>query len=140
MHQVTFFLARRFLIGVSIAFLRKYYFLQLQMFMVTTLMVICFNVSNLPFDHSFLNIVECLNEFCVILTCYILHGFSSFIIEFNVRYNLGWVYINIVAFVFILNLAYMIYMILHKTKVGIKLTNKIRKDVVKACCTKKERA
>lgn len=137
MHQVTLFLARRYLIGISIALLRNYYFLQLQTFMVTTLVVICFTMSTLPFKHSFLNVIELINEFCVILTCYVLHGFSEFIVDFNVRYNLGWFYINVVAFVFVLNLIYMIYMILTTTKKGLKITNKIKKDVLKACCAPK---
>lgn len=101
----TLFLLRRLMIGVSIAFFREYYFLQLEILLITSLFFMCFTIIMMPYSAKLNNFVEILNEFLVIITVYLMHGFSYFVPSFKTRYNLGWVYISIVITVFLMNLA-----------------------------------
>jgi hypothetical protein len=121
LHQVTVFLVRRLLIGLSIAFLRTYHFLQLEVFLVTSLFVCCFNLSLSPFDTSLGNALEVANELLVLLTVYILHGFTFYIPSAEARFNIGWLYIQIVAIVFILNLVYMMHLLVYRIKIWVKM-------------------
>jgi len=61
-----------------------------------------------PYKTLLNNVVELLNECFVILTVYIMHGFSFFIPDRSVRYDIGWVYIGVVGIVFLLNMAVII--------------------------------
>jgi hypothetical protein len=61
-----------------------------------------------PYKTLLNNVVEMMNECFVILTVYIIHGFSFFIPNRSVRYDIGWVYIVVVGIVFLLNLAVII--------------------------------
>lgn len=121
LHQVTVFLARRLLIGISIAFLRSYYFLQLEIFLLTSLIVTCYNIGVRPFDTSVGNYIEIANELLVLLTVYILHGFSYYIDMESDRYNIGWFYIQVVAIIFFLNLVYLCHMLATRIKLWIKM-------------------
>lgn len=49
-HSATLFLVRRLIIGVSIAFLRDYYFLQLEILLVICLIVLCFTIIMQPYN------------------------------------------------------------------------------------------
>jgi len=102
---VTLFLLRRLIVGVTIAFFRTYYFVQLEILMVTSLLCLCFILLFKPYKTWLNNMVEMLNECFVILTVYIMHGFSFFIPSRKVRYDIGWFYISVVGIVFLLNLA-----------------------------------
>jgi hypothetical protein len=66
-------------------------------------------------------VVEILNESFVILTVYIIHGFSFFITNRNVRYHIGWVYIGVVGVVFVLNFAFIVQ------RVVLTIISKIKK-------------
>ena len=61
-----------------------------------------------PYQTGLNNNVEILNEIMVMMTVYIMHGFSYFIDSFEVRYKMGWFYIGIVFTVFTLNLSVII--------------------------------
>jgi hypothetical protein len=76
--------------------------------MVTSMFCLCFILLCWPYKTKLNNVVEMLNECFVILTVYIMHGFSFFIPSRDVRYDIGWFYIGIVGVVFILNLSVMI--------------------------------
>lgn len=102
---MTLFLLRRLIVGVTIAFFRTYYFVQLEILMVTSLFCLCFILLFKPYKTWLNNMVEMLNECFVILTVYIMHGFSFFIPSRKVRYDIGWFYISVVGIVFLLNLA-----------------------------------
>jgi len=101
---VTLFLVRRLIVGVTIAFFRTYYFVQLEILMTSSLFCLCFIVLFKPYKTRLNNTVEILNESFVILTVYMIHGFSWFVPNRQVRYNIGWGYISVVGLVFILNL------------------------------------
>jgi hypothetical protein len=105
---VTLFLLRRLIVGVTIAFFRTYYFLQLEILMVSSMFCLCFMLLYWPYKTLLNNVVEMLNECFVILTVYIMHAFSLFIPDRNVRYEIGWFYIGFVGFVFVLNLSVII--------------------------------
>ena len=105
---VTLFLLRRLIVGVAIAFFRTYYFLQLEILMVSSMFCLCFMLLCWPYKTLLNNLVEMLNECFVILTVYIMHGFSFFIPNRGVRYDIGWVYIGVVGIVFLLNMAVII--------------------------------
>ena len=108
----TLFLVRRFIIGVSIAFLRDYYFMQLEILLISSLFCLCFTVLTMPYKSRLNNIVEVFNETMVITTVYIMHGFSYFIPSSAIRYKVGWVYIYIVVAVFLANFAVIIQKVL----------------------------
>ena len=76
---VTLFLLRRLIVGVTIAFFRTYYFIQLEILMVSSMFCLCFILLCWPYKTKLNNVVEMLNECFVILTVYIMHGFSFFI-------------------------------------------------------------
>ncbi len=99
---------RRLIVGVTIAFFRTYYFVQLEILMVSSLFCLCFIVLFKPYKTWLNNTVEMLNECFVILTVYMMHGFSWFIPSRRVRYDIGWGYICVVGVVFLLNLAVII--------------------------------
>ena len=105
---MTLFLLRRLIVGVTIAFFRTYYFVQLEILMVSSLVCLCFIVLFKPYKTWLNNTVEMLNECFVILTVYMMHGFSWFILNRQVRYDIGWGYICVVGIVFLLNLAVII--------------------------------
>lgn len=105
---MTLFLLRRLIVGVTIAFFRTYYFVQLEILMVSSLFCLCFIVLFKPYKTWLNNTVEMLNECFVILTVYMMHGFSWFIPSRQVRYDIGWGYICVVGVVFLLNLAVII--------------------------------
>jgi hypothetical protein len=104
----TLFLLRRLIVGVTIAFFKTYYFVQLEILMVSSLFCLCFILLCMPYKTWLNNVVEMLNECFVILTVYIMHGFSFFIPSRRVRYDIGWVYIGVVGVVFLLNTAVII--------------------------------
>lgn len=122
----TIFLARRFLIGVSIAFFRYYYFLQLEILLLTSIFCLCFIIVVRPYQTELNNNIEMLNEIMVMITVYIMHGFSYFIQSFEVRYKVGWFYIGIVFTVFTLNLSVIIQRVMIKVINAIKLSIKKR--------------
>lgn len=103
-HYVTLFLFRRAIIGVSIAFFRSYFFVQLEVFMISSMVCLCFLLLIRPYKSDLTNAVEMINESLVICTVYILHGFSVFIPSSSWRFKMGWIYVGIVAFVFLINL------------------------------------
>ena len=76
--------------------------------MVSSMFCLCFILLCWPYKTKLNNVVEMLNECFVILTVYIMHGFSFFIPSRDVRYDIGWFYIGVVGVVFILNLSVMI--------------------------------
>jgi len=96
-------LLRRLIVGLTIAFFRTYYFVQLEILMVSSLFCLCFIILFRPYKTQLNNVVEMLNECFVICTVYIMHGFSFFIPSRRVRYDIGWVYIGVVGVVFLLN-------------------------------------
>lgn len=104
----TLFLLRRFIVGVAIAFFRAYYFVQLEILMMSSMFCLCFILLCRPYKTALNNLVEMLNECFVISTVYIMHGFSFFIPSHSVRYQIGWVYIGVVGVVFLLNSAVII--------------------------------
>lgn len=106
---VTLFLLRRFAIGLAIAFLRPYLFTQLLVFQVTSMVVLTTVVSLRPYESRLKNVVEIANECLVILTVYMMYGFSHYIPSKEYRYKLGWVYIGIVAAVFVINIGAIIH-------------------------------
>jgi hypothetical protein len=75
-HYISFFLVRRAVLGLSIAFLRNYLFLQLELYMLTTLACLGFLVTVTPYEATLNNVLEIINELVVIMTIYILHTFS----------------------------------------------------------------
>ncbi len=105
---VTLFLLRRLIVGVAIAFFRTYYFLQLEILMVSSIICLCFMLLCWPYKTLLNNVVEIMNECFVIFTVYIMHGFSFFIPNRSVRYDIGWIYIGVVGVVFLLNMAVII--------------------------------
>lgn len=103
LQYVTLFLLRRFAIGVSIAFLHEWYFTQLLVLQMTSMVVLTVCVSLQPYESKLKNAVEFANESLVICTIYLMHGFSFFILDTRLRFKLGWAYIGIVAIVFLIN-------------------------------------
>jgi|694.fasta_scaffold89561_2 hypothetical protein len=69
---------------------------------------LCFIILVRPYQTELNNNVEIVNEIMVMITVYIMHGFSYFIDSFEVRYKMGWFYIGIVFTVFTLNLSVLI--------------------------------
>lgn len=61
-----------------------------------------------PYKTLLNNVVEMLNECFVILTVYIMHAFSLFIPDRDVRHDIGWFYISLVGIAFVLNLSVVI--------------------------------
>lgn len=106
--QITVFLLRRAFIGISIAFCSNYYFVQLQMLLVSSLFCLCFLIIARPYETMKTNIVEMINEFLDICTIYLLHCFSFFIPNVETRYKIGWVYLGVVGLVFVINVAVML--------------------------------
>jgi len=106
--QITVFLLRRAFIGISIAFCSSYYFVQLQMLLVSSLFCLCFLIIARPYETMKTNIVEMINEFLDICTIYLLHCFSFFIPNVETRYKIGWVYLGVVGLVFVINVAVML--------------------------------
>jgi hypothetical protein len=105
---VTLFLLRRLIVGITITFFRTYYFLQLEILMVSSMFCLCFLLLCWPYKTLLNNVVEMINECLVILTVYIMHGFSLLIPDRNVRHDIGWLYIGLVGVVFVLNLSLII--------------------------------
>ena len=76
--------------------------------MVSSMFCLCFMLLCWPYKTFLNNVVEMLNECFVILTTYIMHAFSLFIPDHNVRNDIGWFYIGLVGVVFVLNLSVII--------------------------------
>lgn len=107
-HYITLFLVRRGLIGVAIAFARNEYFIQLELFMITSWICLQFLMMMKPYKEALNNFVEVCNECLVICTVYLMHGFSFYVDSREWRFRAGWVYIGIVALVFLINCVAMI--------------------------------
>jgi len=75
--------------------------------MMSSMFCLCFMLLYMPYTTLLNNVVEMLNECFVILTVYIMHAFSFFIPERNVRFDIGWFYIGLVGFACVLNLSVM---------------------------------
>lgn len=127
----TVFLLRRLIIGVSIAFFRRYYFLQLEILLVTCLFCMSYTILTFPYKTKLYNILEILNESMVLSTVYIMHGFSYFIPSSKERFKIGWFYIIIVILVFMLNLAVILYQIFLAV---VKAMKKLKAKKNKAIC------
>ena len=106
---VTIFLVRRLIIGFSIALFRQYYFLQLEILIVTCLSCASFTILTMPYKIKLNNVIEVLNEIMVMFTVYIMHGFSYFIPSLGVRYTVGWIYICIVVAIVLMNISMTIH-------------------------------
>ncbi len=126
----TLFLLRRLIVGLTIAFFRTYYFVQLEILMMSSLFCLCFIFLFMPYKTWLNNVVEMLNECFVILTVYIMHGFSFFIPSRRVRYDIGWVYIGVVGVVFLLNTSVIIQKVVLLVLLKIKKF-KAKKELMK---------
>jgi hypothetical protein len=102
---VTVLLLRRAIIGVAVTFLRQYFFIQLEILLVTSLFCLCYITLVKPYQSQLSNFVEMANEGLIICTVYIMHCFSFFIPSVETRYGLGWVYLGVVAIVLVINVA-----------------------------------
>ena len=102
--QVTVFLLRRAIIGVTIAYCSRYYFTQLEIFLVSSMICLCYLMLARPYVSSLTNAVEMINEALIVCTVYFLHCFSFFVASAEARYTIGWVYMGIVGVIFLLNI------------------------------------
>ena len=101
---MTVFLARRAIIGLSIAFCRDLYFVQLEILLVTSLFCLCFVILVRPYATELGNKIEIVNESLVFCTIYLMHCFSFFIPSIETRYSIGWAYVAVVGIVFAVNM------------------------------------
>lgn len=104
--HTTVFLARRLVVGVSIALLVEYYNFQLIIILVSSFCVSVFNVLVRPFITQMLNNLETTNELVVLLSISLMHSFSDAIESDMKRYKMGWVYVWLIFSTLILNLAF----------------------------------
>jgi hypothetical protein len=102
-HYISLFLLRRAVLGLSIAFLRNYLFLQLELYMLTTLACLGFLVTVTPYETTLNNVLEIINELVVIMTIYILHTFSI-VTKPGQRFLIGWIYLGLIALIVAVNL------------------------------------
>jgi hypothetical protein len=101
---VSCFLVRRAVIALVIGYLRDYLFLQLELYMLTSLVCLGFLVVVKPYENTLNNVLEMINEALVITTIYILHSFSL-VPKGSQRFKIGWFYLALIAAVVLLNLA-----------------------------------
>ena len=94
---------------------------------MSSIFCLCFMLLHMPYTTLLNNVVELLNECIVILTVYIMHGFSFFMPDRNVRFDLGWFYIGLIGFACVFNLS----VIIHKVVLFIKLKVKQYKVKIK---------
>jgi uncharacterized membrane protein YbhN (UPF0104 family) len=69
---------------------------------------LCYLILVKPYLEDLTNYVEMINEGLVIGTIYFLHCFSYFVQSASDRYKVGWIYLSIVAVVFLLNISVML--------------------------------
>lgn len=105
---VTLFLIRRACIGASISFSRSHYFLQLELFMITSFACLCFLCLMKPYKSKLHNAIEICNEILVMLSVYMMHGFCLYIPSRDWKYRMGWIYVGILVAVLIINILLML--------------------------------
>jgi len=103
--QVTVFLVRRSIIGITIAYCGSYYFTQLEIFLVSSMICLCYLILARPYERQLTNAVEMINEAFIVCEVYFLHCFSFFVASAEARYKIGWIYMGIVAVIFLLNVS-----------------------------------
>ena len=94
---VLYFLFRRLsLISISILLMDQPLF-NIMVQMVISVLVISYLISFNVFQDSRFNKLEIFNEVCTILTLYAVLYFTDIIYDVEYRYNVGWIFILIVA-------------------------------------------
>jgi hypothetical protein len=58
----------------------------------------------MPLQQKVFNFVEIMNEAFILVTVYVMHLFSDFVPDENIRYQFGWYYIYLVFMIFGLNM------------------------------------
>lgn len=104
--HTTVFLARRLIVGVSIALLIEYYNFQLIIILVSSFCVSVYNALVRPFVTPMLNNLETTNELVVLLSISLMHSFSDAVESETKRYKVGWVYVWVIFSTLILNLIF----------------------------------
>lgn len=98
------FMVRRALVGSSIALLGDLYSYQLSILQCSCLGCIIYDWTAMPLQQKVLNFVEIMNEAFILVTVYVMHLFSDFVPDENIRYQFGWYYIYLVFMIFGLNM------------------------------------
>ena len=65
--------------------------LQTQLLVLKTALVLCYVGSVWPFDRAINNRLELANELCILLNTYFLIVYSDFVHSAEARYKMGWV-------------------------------------------------
>ena len=104
--HTSVFLARRLVVGISIALLAEHYNFQLVIILVSSFAVSVFNALVRPFVTQMLNNLETVNELVVLLSISLMHSFSDAVGSETKRYQLGWVYVWVIFSTLIINLLF----------------------------------
>jgi len=89
------FMTRRFLISLTLIFLREYRFLQLQLLLTSSLLNVAYILRCSPFEESKNNRDELFNELCIYLSCLSVTCFMPNDVSAEEKATPGWALIGI---------------------------------------------
>ena len=101
----SFFCLKRLFISLGTVFLNESVILNLYINIFVTLWFIKYLIDNQPMNFKYLNQLEIINEVIMLFFTYFIFLFTDFVNDIKVRYKLGFWFIYMVGFIFLVNLS-----------------------------------
>ena len=115
--MTTLFCVKRLVYALITVYLFNNVVPQLYAYIFVPLFSIGFNIRHKPFNSKLLHYKENLNEFAILMCAYYIAMFTQWICDPMVRYQIGWIFIQSLFVILLINLMIIIYQIsneLHK--------------------------
>eukprot|EP00347_Sterkiella_histriomuscorum_P009028 403342805 len=100
---------RRFIFAVTVVIGSDYPFVQIQILILTSLLIVTYLLLIRPFDSSKQNYLEFFNELCILSIAEVTPIFTKFADNSDNQYNLGWLIILLTLLNMGVNMSIMIY-------------------------------
>lgn len=93
-----YFLMRRYVTGFSLVFLHEYQMFQVSILMILSVSNFIYTVTAKPFKDKKTLYVEILNEFCILMCCYLMNLFLYTNAPDSFFVKIGWAFMGVAIF------------------------------------------
>ena len=107
--MLTLFCVKRLIYGFTTSYCGNYVVPNIYVYIFIPLFSIGYLINNKPMNSKLLNFMEIMNEFLILCCGYFIMFFTQWICDPNLRYNIGFIYIPILASVLLVNFILIFY-------------------------------
>lgn len=119
MYNVLYML-RRLWIAFIATEVKQDSYLQVQLIVLHSILMIIYITYVKPFEIRLLNLLEIFNEYSILVATYHLYSFTAFVPDPETQYQMGWSIIGITVFNMAVNVFIMIYKSIQSLKIAYK--------------------